>query len=86
MSYDFCGEEIECISAWELLQTVKLRQNESYYFPLKMVCLDLGMPEQDFTDFMDYQIMTDYLMTNTDRHIIKTNGGGDTNASTNNQQ
>lgn len=27
------------------------------------------MIEQDFTDFMDYQIMTDYLMTNTDRHM-----------------
>ena len=31
--------------------------------------LGLGMTEKDFTDFMDYQIMTDYLMTNTDRHM-----------------
>ncbi len=69
MSYDFCSENIECISAWELLQTVKLKQNESFYYPLKKVCLGLGMTEQDFTDFMDYQIMTDYLMTNTDRHM-----------------
>ncbi|MCR4805374.1 MAG: HipA domain-containing protein [Clostridia bacterium] len=69
MSYDFCSEEIECISAWELLQTVKLRQNESFYYPLKEVCLGLGMPEQEFTDFIDYQIMTDYLLTNTDRHM-----------------
>lgn len=69
MCYDFCSENIECISAWELLQTIKTKQNESYYYPLKKVCLDLGMSEQDFTDFMDYQIMTDYLMTNTDRHM-----------------
>ena len=69
MSYDFCSEEIECISAWELLQTVKTRQNESLYYPLKEICIGLGMPEQDYTDFMDYQIMTDYLMTNTDRHM-----------------
>ena len=27
------------------------------------------MTEQNFTDFIDYQIMTDYLMTNTDRHM-----------------
>ena len=27
------------------------------------------MSEQDFTDFIDYQIMTDYLLTNTDRHM-----------------
>lgn len=69
MCYDFCSEDIECISAWELLQTIKTKQNESYYYPLKRVCLDLGMAEQDFTDFIDYQIMTDYLMTNTDRHM-----------------
>lgn len=69
LCYDFCSENIECISAWELLQTIKIRQNESYYFPLKKVCLHLGMPEQEFTDFMDYQIMTDYLISNTDRHM-----------------
>lgn len=69
MSYDFCGENVECISAWELLQTIKIKQNESLYYPLKKVCLELGISEQDFTDFMDYQIMTDYLITNTDRHM-----------------
>ena len=69
MCYDFCSESIECISAWELLQTIKTKQNESFYYPLKKVCLSLGISEQDFTDFMDYQIMTDYLMTNTDRHM-----------------
>ena len=69
MSYDFCSEEIESISAWELLQTVKVRRNESYYYPLKTVCTAMGMPEQEFTDHIDYQIMTDYLMSNTDRHM-----------------
>lgn len=69
MSYDFCSEEVECISAWELLQTVKTRQNESYYYPLKEVCLEFGMTEQQFMDFMDYQIMTDFLISNTDRHM-----------------
>ena len=69
MCYNFCSENMESISAWELLQTVKIKQNESYYYPLKKVCLALGMSDQYFTDFMDYQIMTDYLMSNTDRHM-----------------
>ncbi|MBQ9211451.1 MAG: hypothetical protein IJ153_07125 [Clostridia bacterium] len=69
LSYDFCSENIECISAWELLQTVKIKQNESLFYPLKDVCLHLGMTEQHFSDFMDYEIMTDYLLTNTDRHM-----------------
>lgn len=69
LSYDFCSENIECISAWELLQTIKIKQNESLYYPLKKVCLELGMKEGEFHDFIDYQIMTDYLLTNTDRHM-----------------
>ena len=31
--------------------------------------MTLGMSEQEFHDFMDYQIMTDYLISNTDRHM-----------------
>ena len=69
LCYAFSNNSIECLSAWDLLQTVKIRQNESYYYPLKKVCLALGMPEQSFTDFIDYEIMTDYLITNTDRHM-----------------
>jgi len=69
LCYDFCNEDVECISAWELLQMIKIKQNESYYYPLKKVCLGLGMSEQVFNDFMDYQIITDYLITNTDRHM-----------------
>ncbi len=69
MCYDFCGENVESISAWELLQTVKLKNNESYYYPLKTTCKAFGIDEEAFTAFMDYQIMTDYLMTNTDRHM-----------------
>lgn len=69
MCYDFCGEEIESISAWELLQTGKIKQNESFYYPLKKACLALGISDEQFTSFMDYQIMTDYLITNTDRHM-----------------
>ena len=69
LCYDFCSEKTESISAWELLQTVKLKQNESFYYPLKKVCLSLGMKEEVFTSFMDYQIMTDYLISNTDRHM-----------------
>ncbi len=69
MSYDFCNDNIECISAWELLQTIKIKQNESLFHPLKKVCLNLGISDEEFTAFMDYEIMTDYLMSNTDRHM-----------------
>ncbi len=69
LSYDFCSEDVESISAWEVLQTVKIKQNESLYFPFKRALLALGMSEQDFNEFMDYQIVTDFLISNTDRHM-----------------
>lgn len=69
LSYDYCNEHVESISAWELLQTVKTRQRESYYPPFKAACMAIGMSEEMFTAFMDYEIMTDYLITNTDRHM-----------------
>lgn len=68
-AYNFCNEYTESISAWELLQTVKTRQNMSLYHPFKEVCLSIGMKEEDFDRFMDYEIMTDFLITNTDRHM-----------------
>lgn len=69
LSYDFCSEQVESFSAWELLQTIKYKTGESLYFPLRQVCLGLGMKEDEFADFLDYQIMSDYLITNTDRHM-----------------
>ncbi|MDD5957023.1 MAG: hypothetical protein PUC40_08610 [Lachnospiraceae bacterium] len=69
MSYDFCCENIECISAWEVISMGKIRQNESFFYPLKEACKSLGMSEGYFNSFMDYEIMTDFLMTNTDRHM-----------------
>ena len=69
MSYNFCSEDVECFSAWELLQTVKYRSGESLYYPFRDVCLKMGMDGDEFEKFMDYQIMTDYLITNTDRHM-----------------
>ena len=67
--FNFCNENVESISAWELLQTRKLKRNESTYYPLKEICLSLGMDEEYFDNFISYQIMTDYLITNTDRHM-----------------
>lgn len=68
-SYNFCNEQTESISAWELLQTTKIKQNMSLYHPFKDICLKIGMDEEYFDYFMDYQILTDFLITNTDRHM-----------------
>ncbi len=68
-SYNFCNNNIESISAWELLQSVKIKQNQSLYYPFKNICLSLGMNEDYFDAFIDYEICSDFIFTNLDRHM-----------------
>ena len=69
MSYNFCNEEIESISAWELLQSVKIKKNESLFYPFRELCIRNGIKEEKFDSYMDYLIMSDFLISNTDRHM-----------------
>ena len=68
-SLNVCSNDVEMISAWEILQQDKIKNNQSFYYPFKSACLKLGMLENYFDDFIDRLILTDYLLTNTDRHF-----------------
>lgn len=69
-SYNFCNEDVEFISAWELLQLVKIKQNISLFHPLVKICIDYcGFSEDYVYKFLGYEIMTDFLLSNTDRHM-----------------
>ena len=48
----FCNENIECISAWEVLQTVKYKRNESFYYPLYDACKKIGVDMDEFERFI----------------------------------
>ena len=67
--YSFCSDNVEAVTAWELLQTIKTRQNESYYYPLRDICIKMGIREEEFDTYISYEIMTDFLLSNTDRHM-----------------
>ena len=67
-SYNFCNEDVEMISAWEILQKEKLPSG-SYYHPFKKACLELGMNEDVFNKYIDFMIVFDFLISNTDRHM-----------------
>lgn len=69
-SYNFCSEGVEFVSAWELLNTVKLRQNTSWFDLFKKLCIErLGFSSEYFHTFLDYEIITDFIVSNTDRHM-----------------
>lgn len=68
--YNFCSEDIESVSAWEIMQSVKLRASDSYFNTFKKTCvLKYGMNEDYFDRYISYLLMTDFLMSNTDRHM-----------------
>ena len=69
ISYDFCNENTEFVSAWELLQMQKRKASDSLFECFKKSCLSIGIKEKQFNDFMDYMIMTDFLLSNIDRHM-----------------
>ena len=66
---DFCSEKVEFISASEIIDGRKLSGSDNPFNSFKEGCLELGMKEKEFDDYMDYLIMTDYLFTNIDRHL-----------------
>lgn len=69
VSPNFCNEHVEFVSALEIIDSKKLKGSDNVFLLFKQGCMELGMSEKKFHDYMDYLILTDYLFTNTDRHL-----------------
>lgn len=65
----FTSNDVEFISAWEVICHSKKRSQDSYFHHFKNECLKHGMDEEYFDHFQSYEILTDLLMSNTDRHM-----------------
>ena len=59
----------EFVSAWEVIRNARMETKTAYYQHFKKQCLDHGIGEEEYDRFMSYEILTDYLLTNTDRHM-----------------
>ena len=68
-SVNFCNEEVEFISASEIIDSRKFKGSDNTLSAFKDGCIELGMSEKEFDDYMDYLIMVDCLVSNTDRHL-----------------
>ena len=62
----FTSEHIEFVSAHEVLESQKTRNEQSLYDKFISICEN----NIDVRDFIDYQIMTDFIINNTDRHFL----------------
>jgi hypothetical protein len=65
----FTSEQVEFVSAWEVMCSAKKKTDYSYFQHFKKQCMDHGMDEEYFDRFQSYEILTDFLMSNTDRHM-----------------
>lgn len=65
----FTDEKMEFISAYDVVSSEKKPNDRSYYEHFIAVCDQNGLAEEKTRGFLEYQILTDFLLTNTDRHF-----------------
>jgi hypothetical protein len=66
----FTSEEVEFVPAYEVIEGSKLRNDMSMYENYIRICASLGIEEDAIRDFMDYQTLTDFMISNTDEHLL----------------
>ena len=66
---DFCSEALEFIPSIDVVQSEKKDNALSVYEHFIRVCAAHGLPETVTRPFLEYQILTDFLLTNVDRHL-----------------
>lgn len=69
ISPNFCNDNVEFVSALEIIDSKKIKGSDNVFMLFKNGCIELGMNEIDFHSYMDYLILTDFLFTNVDRHL-----------------
>ena len=65
----FTSESLELISAYDVEISEKKRQDVNTYEHFINVCANHGLKESVLRPFLDYQIMTDFILSNCDRHL-----------------
>ena len=65
----FTSKTVELIPAIDVVESRKKNNATSMYEHFIGVCGECGLDESITRPFLEYQILTDYILTNTDRHL-----------------
>jgi len=65
----FTSNTVELIPAIDVVESRKKNNAISMYEHFIGVCGEYGLDESITRPFLEYQILTDYILTNTDRHL-----------------
>lgn len=65
----FTSENLELISAYDVVISQKKRQDINTYEHFISICSEHGLEEVELRPFLEYQIMTDFILSGRDRHL-----------------
>lgn len=65
----FTTNSLELITAYEVIESQKKANFSSIYEHFIRVCTEHGLSESVIRPFLEYQILTDFILSNTDRHL-----------------
>ncbi|KSV58760.1 HipA domain-containing protein [Acetivibrio ethanolgignens] len=69
ISENFTSEEYEFVPACDVFRIERQKSGVSSYEHFISMCVKLGIDESVVRSFLEYQIITDFVITNTDRHL-----------------
>ena len=65
----FTSVETEFVSDYQIVAAYKVSNDVSLYEALIRQAVSLGADEKEVRAFLEYMILTDFILTNTDRHL-----------------
>lgn len=65
----FTSNEKEFVSAYQLIRNAKIRNDSSFYEAIISQAVSKGVLENEVRRQLEYTILTDFLLSNTDRHF-----------------
>lgn len=69
ISEAFTSEKLEFIPAIDVINSQKKRNEISYYEHFISICEQHGLKTEQVREFLEYMILTDFIISNTDRHL-----------------
>lgn len=63
------SDELEFVSAYQLIRNEKIRNDKSVYEALIAKAASVGGYEAEIRKQLEYTILTDFILSNTDRHL-----------------
>lgn len=65
----FTSTQLELVSAYDIEESQKRSQDTNTYEHLIRVCAEHSLKEEVLRPFLEYQIMTDFILSGRDRHL-----------------